>query len=288
VPALDGTSVFDIEFAPDGTSYIATQDSVRKSTDSGLTWATLNLGIGLNDQVFDVAIDPSNPSNLWVGVADASGSQPVNAMRSTDGGGTWTNRTPPHAPMSGRGIAVDPNDSNTVITVFGGDFGGGEAWVTTDGGDSWTDRSAGLPGNPLNAVVYDGTRLLVGGGLLFGSQFEGLYESPDLGVTWTPLHDGTWPILVVEDIAVDPSDAAKIFCGYRWRRGQPNHGRRCHVAGRHRRYSGAGWTLASLSARELARAVPRHQFARSVSFYERWRHLCPVLGRNFRTGSLLD
>ena len=113
--------------------------------------------------------------------------------------------------MSGRGIAVDPNDSNTVITVFGGDFGGGEAWVTTDGGDSWTDRSAGLPGNPLNAVVYDGTRLLVGGGLLFGSQFEGLYESPDLGVTWTPLHDGTWPILVVEDIAVDPSDAARIF-----------------------------------------------------------------------------
>ena len=47
VPALDGTSVFDIEFAPDGTSYIATQDSIRKSTDSGLTWATLNLGIGL-------------------------------------------------------------------------------------------------------------------------------------------------------------------------------------------------------------------------------------------------
>jgi photosystem II stability/assembly factor-like uncharacterized protein len=211
VPALDSTSVFDIEFAPDGTTYIATQDSVRKSTDSGLTWATLNLGIGANDQVFDVAIDPSDPSNLWVGVADAAGSQPVNAMRSTDGGATWTDRTPPHAPMSGRGIAVDPNNSNTVIAVFGGDFGGGEAWVTTDGGDSWNDRSAGLPGNPLNAVVYDGTRLLVGGGLLFGSQFEGLYESPDLGVTWTPLHDGTWPILVVEDIAVDPSDAARIF-----------------------------------------------------------------------------
>jgi photosystem II stability/assembly factor-like uncharacterized protein len=211
LPALNGISVFDIEFAPDGTTYIGTQDSIRKSTDSGLSWATLNLGIGVNDQIFDVAIDPSDPSILWVGVADASGAQPVNAMRSTDGGATWTNRTPPHAPMSGRGIAVDPNDSNTVIAVFGGDFGGGEVWVTTDGGDSWTDRSAGLPGNPLNAVVYDGTRLLVGGGLLFGSQFVGLYESPDLGVTWNPLHDGTWPILVVEDIAVDPNDAARIF-----------------------------------------------------------------------------
>src|SRR5438552_579308 len=212
VSALDGTSVFDIEFAPDGTAYLGTQDSIWKSTDGGLNWAVLNLGIGVNDQVFDVALDPSDPSTLWAGIADAFGSQPENVIRSTDGGATWINRTPPLAqPISCRGIAVDPSDSSTVITVFGGDFSGGEVWVSTDGGDSWSDRSAGLPGNPLNAVVYDGTRLLVGGGLLFGSQFVGLYESPDLGVTWNPLHDETWPVLVVEDIAVDPSDSARIF-----------------------------------------------------------------------------
>src|SRR4051794_7899739 len=212
VSALDGTSVFDIEFAPDGTAYLGTQDSVRESTDGGLSWTTLNLGIGANDQVFDVSVDPEDSSILWAGIADASASQPVNVVRSTDGGLTWVNRTPPlAAPISCRAIAVDPNDSNTVIAAFGGDFGGGAVWVTTDGGDSWTDRSAGLPDNPLNAVVYDGTRLLVGGGLLFGSEFVGLYESSDLGVTWTPLHDGTWPVLVVEDIAVDSNDAAKIF-----------------------------------------------------------------------------
>src|SRR4051812_18653432 len=212
VPPLDGISVFDIEFAADGTVYLGTQDSVRESTDGGLSWATLNLGIGANDQTFDVALDPENSSILWAGIADAAGSQPVNVMRSTDGGGTWENRTPPlAAPISCRGIAVDPSDSNTVIAVFGGDFVGGQVWTTTDGGDSWIDRSAGLPGNPLNAVVYDGTRLLVGGGLLFGSQSVGLYESPDLGVTWNPLHDGTWPVLVVEDIAVDPNDTETIF-----------------------------------------------------------------------------
>jgi len=212
VQSLDGISVFDTEFATDGTAFLGTQDSVRESTDGGLSWVTLNLGIGVNDQVFDVALDPSDSSIIWAGIADASGSQPVNIIRSTDGGATWANRTPPlAAPISGRGIAVDPGDSNTVIAVFGGDFGGGQVWVTTDGGDSWTDRSAGLPDNPMQAVVYDGNRLLVGGGQLFGSENVGLYQSTDLGATWTPLHDGTWPVLVVDAIAVDPNDAQTIL-----------------------------------------------------------------------------
>ena len=162
--------------------------------------------------MFDVALDPSNQSTMWAGIADATGAQPVNVMRSTDSGATWSNRTPPLAqPISCRGIAVDPSDSNTVIAVFGGDFGGGQVWTTTDGGDSWTNRSAGLPNNPMQAVVYDGIRLLVGGGQRFGSQNVGLYQSTDVGATWTPLHDGTWPVLVVDAIAVDPNDTQTIL-----------------------------------------------------------------------------
>lgn len=212
VLALRGTSVFDIEFALAGTAYIGTQDSIRRSTDDGLSWTLLNLGIGLDDQVFDVALDPSNQSIMWAGIAGAIGGQPVNVMRSTDSGATWSNRTPPLAqPISCRGIAVDPSDSNTVIAVFGGEFGGGQVWTTTDGGDSWMNRSAGLPNNPMQAVVYDGTRLLVGGGQRFGSQNVGLYQSTDVGATWTPLHDGTWPVLVVDAIAVDPNDTQTIL-----------------------------------------------------------------------------
>ena len=209
-----GISVHDIEFAPDGTAWAATQDAVWSSDDDGATWThhTLTGVDPLNDETFDVAIDPSNAQTIWIGLTDAGGGQPVNLMRSTDGGTTWDDMTPPHgAPMVGAGVAIDPNDSDTVIAVFHGAFGGGEVWVTTNGGTDWDDRSAGLNGEPINAVVYDGTRLLVGGGQLFGSQFLGLYTSPDLGVTWTALDDGTWPLLVVTDIAVDPNDAQTIF-----------------------------------------------------------------------------
>src|SRR6266545_2065764 len=214
VPGFAGVSVYDIEFAARGAVYLATQSGVRRSLDGGVTWKAMNLGIGPNQTVFDIALDPAGASTLWAAIGNAFGLQTKNVMRSTDGGFTWIDLTPPlSVSLSGTAIAVDPTDSNTVTAVFGGDFGGGAVWVSRDGGASWSDRSAGLPPNPMRAVVHDGRRLLVGGGQLFGSQFVGLFSSEDLGVSWKPLHAGRqpWPLRVVEDIAVDPADPAIIL-----------------------------------------------------------------------------
>ena len=212
VTAFGTHSVFDIEFGADGTAWAGTDAGVWSSSDDGASWTQHDLGIGVNQQVFDVALDPTDPAVIWAGVADASGGQPANVVRSDDGGATWSDVTPPHAaPMSAMEIAVDPANPDTVVAVFGGSFGGGEVWVTTDGGASWTDRSAGLPGNPMRAVAFDGARLLVGGGQLFGSEYVGLYASDDLGQTWTELDDASWPIQVVSAIAVDPNDPQTIL-----------------------------------------------------------------------------
>jgi photosystem II stability/assembly factor-like uncharacterized protein len=212
VASLSGVSVYKVAFAPDGTAFIGTLDSIWKSIDGGQTWAQVALGIGLNDQIQEITIDPSNPQRIWIGIADALGNQPVNVMLSTNGGASFVNRTPPLAsPQTCSGIAVHPADTNRVYACFAGAFGGGQVWVSANGGTSWTNRSAGLPNRPLNDVQHDGTRILLCGGQLFGSQTVGLYSSANEGVNWTALHDGTWPNLAIQDIALDPNDVNTIL-----------------------------------------------------------------------------
>jgi len=211
VPELAGHSIYDIEFGSGASVYLAADNGVWTSADGGATWTQRDLGIGANQQVFDIALDPSNAAIVWAGVGDAFGQQSANVVRSTDGGLTWTDVTPPHPAMSCTQIAVDPANSSNAVAVFGGAFGGGEVWVTADGGATWTDRSAGLPANPMHAAAYVGSRILVGGGQLFGSQYVGLYASSDAGATWTKLDDASWPLAVVTAIAVDPNDPQTIL-----------------------------------------------------------------------------
>lgn len=209
---VGGQTTHDVEVAADGTVYLGTDDSIWRSTDDGLTWSKLTLGIGTIDAVLEVTIDPTNGSHLWAGISDGFGSQANNVIRSTDSGATWSSVTPPLAtPISCTGITLDPTDTDRVFAVFGGAFGGGSVWFSADGGTTWTDRSAGLPNNPMQDAVHDGTRVLVGGGQLFGSQSVGLYVSSDNGATWDSLHDITWPQLVVNDIALDPTDTDTVL-----------------------------------------------------------------------------
>lgn len=212
VLGLSGLDVHDLEFAASGVAYAGTLDGLWKSLDDGATWSQLPLGIGLNDQVFEVTLDGNDPNVIWVGVADALGSQTQNVLRSGDGGATWSNRTPAGAAgLGGRGIALDPADANKVFAVFAGGFGGGAAWRSNDKGLSWTNISSGLPSNPLKDVTYDSGRLLVAGGQLFGSQTVGLFQSLNEGASWTALHDGSWPSLVLHDIEVDPGNPNILY-----------------------------------------------------------------------------
>jgi photosystem II stability/assembly factor-like uncharacterized protein len=211
--SMAGKSFYDLAFTPAGTAYLGTTESVWKSTDNGNSWLHLNLNIGLNDVVLAVTVDPTNASTIWAGVSDAMGNQTQTVLKSTNGGSSWTNKTPAMSPMACQGISVDPANANKVYASFGGDFGGGSVWVSTNGGTSWTNRSSGLPTNPMNDIVKVGARLYVCGGLLFGTQEVGLYVSTNDGANWTPLHSAQWPSRIIRDMDIDPNNAAVLLVG---------------------------------------------------------------------------
>lgn len=204
-PALSGRSIFDIEFAGSGAAYLGTSDGVWKSIDGGVSWFQLDIGVGLNDTVFEIAIDSGNPLHVWAGLDDAVGNQPINVIRSSDGGASWVNATPPRpSPMACHGLSV--NGSQKVYACFGGAFGGGQLWYSGNGGTTWVNRSAGLPNRPLFDVAYDGFSVFVCGGQRFGSQLVGLYVSGNDGQAWSPVSDESWPSRTINDIEFSPDN----------------------------------------------------------------------------------
>ena len=72
-------------------------------------------------------------------------------------GGAWsalTALTTPRAGASVSDLLVDPADASRIWATHR-TIGGGRVFRSDDGGTTWTDRTAGLPGLPINAIEVD-------------------------------------------------------------------------------------------------------------------------------------
>lgn len=191
-----------------GTFYLGSANGgVWKSTDGGANWACLTDRLSFAS-VGALAVDPSNPSTVWVGTGESNGSVDSydgnGLWRSSDGGATWTQRG---LASAGRisAVVVDPaNPLHVLVGVMGRQFSTGPdrgLYRTLDGGATWTNvlfvsDSVGVADiaiNPANPdTMYCATwervrrttyRRAFGPGC-------GIWRSVDRGATWTRMSAG--------------------------------------------------------------------------------------------------
>jgi photosystem II stability/assembly factor-like uncharacterized protein len=172
-------------------------DGIYKSIDAGATWTHLGLRDG--QQISQMAIDPRDPSRLFVAVAGHPyGPNPERGIyRSTDGGQTFERVLYKDENIGAGDVKIDPSDPNVVYATLwearegpweNGEFSGpnGGVFKSTDGGQTWHPLAGGLPSGIVQAYV---ATALSDPKQLFASvatkEKVDLYRSIDGGETWT-------------------------------------------------------------------------------------------------------
>lgn len=165
------------------------------SRNSGTAWTTL----GYPSAATGRAMYIPNADNVYVGTTDG------HVFRTQWNGVGWTPVAglPSSMPRPGGGsisdLFVDPNNLNRIWVTYT-TIGGGRVYRSDDGGATWIDRTAGLPGLPINAIDVDpwnANRAWVAADL-------GVYQTLDGGTTWTDFANGL-PNAYVGDVVFHPN-----------------------------------------------------------------------------------
>ena len=162
---------------------------VNRSTDNGRTWQPISpdlTGGGPNDPagypwgtVTTIAAAPTDGNKLYAGTDDGK------LWWTDDLGANWNEVDPEQLPGTWvTRVAVNPADENIAYATFSGFRSGSDrphVMLTTDGGQTWTDISRGLPDAPVNSLVPTSDGLLLVG--------------TDVGVFVSGWNGGEWATL---------------------------------------------------------------------------------------------
>jgi photosystem II stability/assembly factor-like uncharacterized protein len=179
-----------------------------KSTDAGTTWT--GLPTSAPAPLALLAIDRVNPQVLYASAGPTSG---VPALKSTDGGESWTALDFPGHPSAVSDLEIDPVTSTTVYAVarYLGSVAGEDVtavvYRSTDGGTTWT--SLGVPSPSVLFTTIDPatpTTVYAAG--------SGIYRSTDGGKTWAQSDVGLSDS-AVSALVVDPAAPSTLYAGTR-------------------------------------------------------------------------
>ena len=226
-----GLSVTSLAIDPSnpGRLYFGTGMTLFKTGSSGDSWSqayTKEAGprtgqsIGLETTcIWDIAMDKTNPDNIYVGYMD------IGFLKTTDGG-TSFKRTDRMSQYGGNAltVAIDPDSPNIIYAGFGWwETNSGWAVKSIDYGESWTiigSPSNGLPDAQVWSIVIDPRTPVDSRTLYVASWDHGVYKSVDGGRSWVSKSSGIGTNLYVYSLVLDPNNPDILYAGIRATPGQ--------------------------------------------------------------------
>ena len=182
----------------DMRSDIAQGDGMYKSTDGGKTWA--HTGLADSQQIARILVHPGNPDLVYVAALGHpyGPNAERGVFRSQDGGKSWQRILGKDDATGAVDLAFEPGNPSVIYaatwqtrrtpwSVYPPSNGPGSGlFKSTDGGDTWTQLTSGLPKKVGRiGVAVARTRPQRVYAIVDSEGEGGMYRSDDAGATWT-------------------------------------------------------------------------------------------------------
>ncbi len=177
-------------------------DGIYLSEDGGSSWK--NMGLKTSEHISKIIVHPSYSNIIWVAAQGPLWSEggERGVYKSTDGGETWKRTLGDDKWMGATDMVIDPRDPNriyaatwerhrTVAAYMGGGPGSG-IHRSTDGGETWTKLTSGLPNSNMGKIglaISPQRPDVLYAAIELDQRKGGLYKSTNRGSSWAKQSD---------------------------------------------------------------------------------------------------
>jgi photosystem II stability/assembly factor-like uncharacterized protein len=180
-----------------GGRHVGFGDGVYRSRDGGAHWE--NLGLRASEHISKIVVHPKDPDVVWVAAQGPLWSKGGDRglFKTTDGGRTWKKVLGGGEWTGVTDVAIDPRDPDrlyaatwqrqrTVAAYMGGGPESG-LYRSTDGGETWTKLTEGLPEGPMGKIgiaISPQNPDVVYAAIELERRQGAVYRSADRGASW--------------------------------------------------------------------------------------------------------
>lgn len=215
---VGGAHTLVIDPATPSTLYVATEGfegGVYKSTNGGGNWFRANTGLTTDPTGLPhafgqaLAIDPKQPTTLYVGLRSYLGGFGGGVFKTTNSGGNWSSINTNLMNTYINTLAIDPATPATLY--LGSKYTG--VYKSTNGGQSWSRSNTGLTDFDIAALAVDPITPTI---LYAGTSNLGIFKSTNSGGSWSAINTGldSYPNqTLIRSLAIDPATPTTLYAG---------------------------------------------------------------------------